>query len=312
MKQILSWFALLLVLGGGALAWTFTAGTLPSPPAYAGEWPAASSPPPMSLSRLPTGSMASQAAFAYRGGRFGESREFCMDAVLVRHPRGDLLFDAGFGKDVDRHFKLMPALLQATSTYRKGTPAAVQLAAQGYDPKTLAGVVLTHAHFDHVSGLDGLPGVPVWVNAPEQAFIESDNPNAVVARSLGALNYKPYEFSGGSYLGFEQHLDVWGDGSVVLVPAPGHTPGSTIAFITLPSGMRYALLGDLVWQMEGIELPAERPWLPRRLIGENDAKLQQNLLRIVALHKKFPQLKLLPAHDQRAFATVPVFPAKAQ
>jgi N-acyl homoserine lactone hydrolase len=45
---------------------------------------------------------------------------------------------------------------------------------------------------------------------------------------------------------------VWGDGSIVLVPAPGHTPGSIVAFIALPTGKRYALIGDLTWQLEGV------------------------------------------------------------
>ncbi|MEK6805996.1 MAG: MBL fold metallo-hydrolase [Pseudomonadota bacterium] len=312
MKRLLLSLILLLAFGIGALAWTFTAGTLEPAPPYTGSLPAASPPPEMSLSSLPTGSMDSQAGLAYRGGRFSEPRRFSMDAILVRHPRGDLLFDAGFGKDIDSHFQQLPALMRTLSKYQKGTPAGEQLSANGYAIKNLAGVVLTHAHFDHVSGLDSLPGVPVWVNQAESDFIEGGSRNSALARSFGALNYKRYAFNGGPYLGFASSLDVWGDGSVLLVPAPGHTPGSIIAFIALPSGVRYVLLGDLVWQMEGIELPAERPWLPRRLIGEDDAQVRGQIAQIAALHQQFPQLRLVPAHDSRIAATLPVFPAKVQ
>jgi glyoxylase-like metal-dependent hydrolase (beta-lactamase superfamily II) len=56
----------------------------------------------------------------------------------------------------------------------------------------------------------------------------------------------------GPYLGFPRSHDVYGDGSIVCVPAPGHTPGSIIVFVTLPNNVRYALVGDLVWQREGL------------------------------------------------------------
>ncbi len=312
MKRLLLAVVLLLAFGLGALAWTFTAGTLEVAAPIGGDLPPASPPAAMSLSLLPTGSMESKAALAFRGGRFSEPREFTMGVILVRHPRGDLLFDAGFGRDVDAHFKQLPALMQATTQYKKGTPAAAQLESQGYALKQLAGVVLSHAHWDHVSGLDSLPGVAVWVPEAEQTFIADGSRMSALIRSFGALNYKRYEFGGGPYLGFSRSHDVWGDGSIVLVPAPGHSPGSVIAFITLPSGTRYVLLGDLVWQMEGIELPAERPWIARQLIGEDSAAVRESIARVAALHRQFPQLRMVPAHDARIAATLPVFPATIQ
>mgnify|MGYP000744719557 CR=1 FL=1 len=136
-----------------------------------------------------------------------------------------------------------------------------------------------------------------------------DAPQAALMRSFKSLDYRKYEFDGGAYLGFPQSHDVWGDGSVVVVPAPGHTPGSVVVFLALPSGKRYALLGDLVWAMEGITLPAERPWLPRWLIGEDAAQVRENVTRLAAIHARYPEIELVPAHDMRALATLPHFPA---
>lgn len=300
---------ILMLVGLVALGRSFSAATLDIPPLAIDSLPKASPPAAMSLSMLPTGSMKSTAAFAFRGGKFGDEREFVMPVILVRHPKGNLLFDTGFGRNVDEQVKLNPKLMQLATTYQKGTPAADQLKAGGFKLTDLAGVVLTHSHWDHISGLDSLPGVPVWINAAEQGFIVDEPEKAAVLRSLGELNYKRYEFEGGPYLDFPSSHDVWGDGSIVLVPAPGHTPGSTVVFITLPSGKRYALLGDLVWQNEGINLPAERPWLLRRIIGENDAQVRENLLRVAAIHKRFPDIVMVPAHDSRAAALLPVFPA---
>src|SRR5690606_13598450 len=98
---------------------------------------------------------------------------------------------------------------------------------------------------------------------------------------------RDYAFDDGPYLGFPRSFDVWDDGSVVLVPAPGHTPGSVIVFVTLPGQRRYSLLGDLVWQREGIEWPAERPWLARRLLDEDDAGVRVAIARIAAVQRRW-------------------------
>jgi glyoxylase-like metal-dependent hydrolase (beta-lactamase superfamily II) len=78
-------------------------------------------------------------------------------------------------------------------------------------------------------------------------------------RLFTGIRYEEYGFEGGPYLGFPQSHDVYGDGSIVVVPAPGHTPGNVIIFVTLRNGTRYAFVGDLVWQLEGITLREERP-----------------------------------------------------
>ncbi|MEO6655300.1 MAG: MBL fold metallo-hydrolase [Pyrinomonadaceae bacterium] len=303
---------ILFVIGIAALMWTFTADKVEFTPLATDSLPAASPPEGMTISALPTGSMQSKAIFAFRGGSFGEKREFPMTAFLVRHPKGDLLFDTGFGRNIDEHAKVMPWLMRQISVYKHTKPVGDQLASANYPIEKLVGVVLTHAHWDHVSGLDSLPpGVPVWVDAAEKNFIFKRTRMTALINSFDNVNYKEYGFEGGAYLGFPASFDVWGDGSVVLVPAPGHTPGSIIAFITLPTGERYALLGDLVWQSEGIEIPVERPWLSRRLVEENDAEVRENIARIAAIHQRFPEIHMIPAHDDRAAGSIPVFPATA-
>jgi glyoxylase-like metal-dependent hydrolase (beta-lactamase superfamily II) len=102
---------------------------------------------------------------------------------------------------------------------------------------------------------------------------------------------------------------VYGDGSIIVVPAPGHTPGSVIIFVTLYDGARYALVGDLVWQLEGITLREERPWLIRQFADSDAAGTRQNLLRMIAIKEPLPELIIVPAHDIRAFAEMPTLPS---
>jgi glyoxylase-like metal-dependent hydrolase (beta-lactamase superfamily II) len=263
----------------------------------------------MRVSALPTGTIHSSAMLAFRGGNPLENRDFSMTAVLVQHPRGDLLIDTGFGREVDDQVKLLPLLMQLTTDYDKTTSAVEQLITQGYDLKLLAGVILTHAHWDHVSGLDSLRNTPVLVPTTEQTFISDGGDNSALAKQLTTDLLKSYAFVNKPYLGFAQQFDVWGDGSVVLVPAPGHTPGSVLVFLTLPSGQRLVLLGDLVWQLDGITQLAEKPWIARQLIGEDADAVRDAIAHVAAISEKFPQIKLLPAHDAKAMGTLPIYPA---
>jgi len=292
-----------------ALAWSFAPERLPTSSAPLGALPDARPPPEMTLSALPTGAMHAKAGFSYRGGSFSEPRDFTMTAVLVRHPRGDLLIDTGFGRRVAAHARTLPWLMRALSTWSAGAPAADQLRKARYDAGRLAGIVITHAHWDHVSGVPDFPGVPVWMNAEERSFVKSGAPMGSLMRSFGEKDVREYTWDGGPYLGFARSHDWYGDGSVVLVPAPGHTPGSAVVFVALPSGARYAFLGDLVWLREGIEIPAERPWLSRVLVDADAVAVRRGVSHVAAIHARFPQIVMVPAHDALAAAELPTYPS---
>ncbi len=305
MKKIVMMVLLVLALGLGALWLTFTAETLPVGQAPQIVVPEAHPPEGMKLSAVMAGKMFSPAAFAYRGGSFSEERVFGMGGILVQHPQGALLFDAGFGKNVDAHFQTIPKMMQLTSKYAKEPTVAEQLRAAGLDAASLKGVVLTHAHWDHVSGLGDLPGVPVWVTKEERDYIKNGPQLMALMRGFKGVSYRVYDFPQGPYLGYERSFDVFGDGSVVLVPSPGHTPGSIIAFVATPDGQRYALVGDLVWQTEGVDLPAQRPFLARDQVDWDAEQVRQGIVRMHQLQKAIPGLVVVPAHDRRAWARLP-------
>ena len=92
------------------------------------------------------------------------------------------------------------------------------------------------------------------------------------------------------------------------MPAFGYTPGSVIIFMTVPAGTRYAFVGDVVWQLEGITERETRPWITRRKADTDVEENSENLLRIVAIKERLPDLIIVPAHDIRAFAQLPKLP----
>ena len=287
---------------------TYRASPLPPPAALAGPLPTASPPAGMAMFRILTGVNHHSAAFGYRGGSFLERRDFSMGAVLVRHPRGDLLIDSGFGRSIDQQVRAMPFFFRSLTNYEIGRSAAEQLDAAGYDRKTIRGILLTHAHWDHTSALQDFPDAPVFVTGPERRFIDEGGWLTEIARAVPANRYKIYEFEGGPYLGFAASHDFYGDGSIVAVPAYGHTPGSMVLFVTLPDARRYAFVGDLAWQLEGITEREVRPWLVGLLGREEPSEVRENILRMAAIAAKFPSIVIVPAHDSRGFASLPDLP----
>ena len=152
------------------------------------------------------------------------------------------------------------------------------LGASGYDRSRLLGMLVTHSHWDHVSGLDELQ-VPIWMNSGEGRYAAED-PDGKVFRTVSvAHEIREYEFPGPPYLGFPSSFDVYGDGSVVIALAGGHTPGSVVVFVTVPAGTRYAFIGDLTWQLDGIRKRAERPLLLRKLADSDPGQVRQGLDR---------------------------------
>ncbi len=302
MRTVIRLLLLLLLVGVAALAWTFMPQDLAAPPAQAIAVPPVPATPGVEIKAILAGKMLSSAGFAYRGGNLMEERIFNMGGIVLVHPKGTLVFDTGFGKNVAEHFKTTPWLMQNTARFEQEPTVADQLAAAGIAP---AGIVLTHAHWDHVSGLEDLPNILVYVTQAELDFVNSGNPATELARKIGTTAYKTYDFSGGPYMGFDKSFDFFGDGSVVLVPAPGHTPGSILAFINTSDGNHYVLIGDTAWQSEGVDHPAEKPWIARRLVDNDPDEVRALLIRLHQLKQAVPGLIVVPAHDRRLWETLP-------
>lgn len=273
--------------------------------------PAASPPDGLAVYALTTANVGSTAMFAYRGGSPNEPRPFAMTAFLVEHPRGNILIDAGTASDGEAHFEEQSILMTALSEYEPGRSASDQLLEAGIATSALT-IIPTHAHWDHVSGVADLPGVPVWLPAAEADAISGAADGTEVARAVvDPKQIRRYAFDDGPYLGYHHSHDVYGDGSVVLVPAPGHTVGSVVVFVALPVGARYAFIGDIVWQREGITKPAERPWIARWLVDHDDDAVRDQIAHLAALDRRFPQLVIIPAHDARAAAELPPLAERA-
>src|SRR5262245_38548814 len=91
---------------------TFPASALPKPDPSTGPLPSATPPEGVAVAALVAGVNHRVAAYGYRGGSLFERRDFAMAGTLVKHPRGDLLIDTGFGRHIAEQFRTMPFLFR--------------------------------------------------------------------------------------------------------------------------------------------------------------------------------------------------------
>ncbi|MBW1761214.1 MAG: MBL fold metallo-hydrolase [Deltaproteobacteria bacterium] len=293
-----------------ALAWTFVKRPLSVPKTMGPALPPAALVDGVSFSVIAGADMKSQQGFSVRGGSLTKSFISGLAAFMIEHPQGRLLIDAGVAREVRQHLETTPLLLRILASLAVKQPTIDALAARGLGPGDLRAIVLTHSHWDHVSGLADLRDVPVWITAEELAHARSEDEGGKLYRQLEAedpLQLHDLAFIDDAYGPFAASHDFFGDGSVVIVPMPGHTPGSVAVFVNLPSGKRFLIIGDTSWTKEGVDWPAEKPWLARRMVDFDAAGVREQLVLLHQLQRANPDLTIVPAHDARVHATIAAF-----
>lgn len=302
--------ALALVLIAG-LGWSFTKRPLEVPPSSGVPLPALPNVEGVSVSVIPTAEIQTLEGFSVRGGSMINGFTSGVSAFLVEHPRGEFLVDAGAGRDVELHLGTAPMIMRAVTDVELLRPTVDALKAGGLEPRRLSGIWLTHGHWDHVSGLsDFQDQVPVWLSEDELEYLWKDG-SGQLFRELEAqfdLRIRKHEFIDGAYGAFPWSRDYFGDGTVLILPLPGHTPGSTAIMVNLASGRRYLFIGDTAWAKEGIEWPAERPFISRELVDDDPELVRDQLVFLHKLRQTNPEVVIVPAHDARVHAVMAQFP----
>jgi glyoxylase-like metal-dependent hydrolase (beta-lactamase superfamily II) len=155
-------------------------------------------------------------------------------------------------------------------------------------------ILVTHEHFDHLDGLASAPNLKSLISKTllTEEQVNSSSPAAIVSRipAEALEGYQP--------LSYTEHYVV-GSG-VVLIKAPGHTPGSQMVFVQLRDGTEYLFLGDVAWKMANVDLVRARPRaVSQFFLQEDRAKVALQLAAIKAVKDANPNLRILPGHDRK-------------
>jgi glyoxylase-like metal-dependent hydrolase (beta-lactamase superfamily II) len=232
-------------------------------------------------------------------------------AVLIEHHAATMLFDTSLGRQIDRQFaEQMPWYNQPLLNDLEVTPVRDQLDRSGV---RIDRILLPHAHWDHASGLADFPEVPVWAPYEEIEFSQKGgSPSILSSQFRHGVKWQPYDFMPRPFMGFERSHDLFGDGSLVLVPLKGHTPGSVGLFITLEDGRRFFFPGNLGWHPQGADASAKQRLSRSRLLDYDRAASRSVFERVQTLLKREPALTLVPAHDTRVHMALGYYPSWVQ
>jgi len=217
--------------------------------------------------------------------------DFIDVSYLIVHPRGTLMFDSG--EIADAELKGGPITKGVMSADK---PLLPQLAAAGYKPADVNFFALSHYHGDHTGNANEFAGATWIVQKAERDFMFAANhPEGTI---IDVASFSKLKDAKTKVLN-DENFDVFGDGTVVLMSAPGHTPGHQVLAVKLAKRGLVVLAGDLYHYPEerttgrtpSFEFNAEQSKASRAKIEQfvKDNKAELWIEHDIATHAKLPR-----------------------
>lgn len=199
-------------------------------------------------------------------------------AYQLVFPRQTLIVDAGLPRAMAKPDAMV---LDADPAAYARVQAAMEKAAQ---------IVVTHEHMDHIGGIAGHPHLAHLLPALRLTAEQLANSRGMLPAQLPAevmQGYQPLHYN---------RLAAIAPG-VVLIKAPGHTPGSQMVYVRRADGRELLFLGDVTWRLRNLDYLRERPLFMTLLIGENRAQVLAQFQALHDLREREPTVALVPGHD---------------
>ncbi|TCC26505.1 MBL fold metallo-hydrolase [Kribbella speibonae] len=229
-----------------------------------------------------------------------------INVYVVEHADGLVLFDTGQDRAsvTDPSYfprGLVGVVYDRLAKFRIGADETLdaQLGTLGYSVDDVDKAVISHLHQDHIGGIPQLSG-ELLITPAEWGELSGFSPEArgflrahidVPGRRWKHITFTPTDDPG--LAPFTEMYDVMGDGSIVLLPTPGHTPGSMSMLVRRRDLPALLMVGDLTYEAGLLER--------RRLPGVGDrGELGRTTDKVLALAERRPGLVILPAHDPTA------------
>ncbi len=212
---------------------------------------------------------------------------FVFSCYIIKHGDDYLLWDTG-------HAMTMPNVAPKVSLVD-------QLAKINVTPDQIKYVGISHYHADHTGQIASFPKATLLIGAKEWDAISAPKP-------AEGVNYKPFEswIKGDSKVEPQPiDKDVFGDGSVIMLRTPGHTPGHSSLLVKLAGMGPVIITGDAVHFRENLDTDG---------VPAFNFDRSQTVASIERLKKIAANLKatIIIQHDARDVEKLPAFPAFAK
>lgn len=230
-----------------------------------------------------------------------------INVYVIDHSDGLVLFDTGQDRAVMTDPDYYPDrvtgfFMRRLFRFHIGPDDTLtrQLEMAGDSVADVRKAVFSHLHLDHVGGIREILHADLIVSSEAWEHMLGPHPEreGVFRRDIdipGAkwqrVSFQPTDDP--SIAPFTHAFDLMGDGSMILLPTPGHLPGSLSMLVRRDGAPPLLFVGDLCY---GLQL-LERGQFP----GTGDKKaLRATFTKVLALKDKMPDLVILPTHDPRA------------
>jgi glyoxylase-like metal-dependent hydrolase (beta-lactamase superfamily II) len=229
-------------------------------------------------------------------------------SFLVHHPTaGPFVIDTGLHPSIAaRPAANLGRLLAwwARPRLEPGEDLPAQLRARGIDSKAIRVVVMTHLHYDHASAMSEFPGATFVVSEPEWVVATTERRPLLhgyrPAHYDYAFDYRTLRYDGShisSYASFGRTFDLFGDGSVRLAFAPGHSAGHQAVVCRL-ADRDLVIAGDALYNQRQL---ADAPLPPR---PADPHTFRRSLQELRLFRRQYPQAPIVPSHDAVFWETI--------
>ena len=227
-----------------------------------------------------------------------------LQCFLIEHRDGWVLFDTGIDPRVasdKSYIKQAIGRLLLPRIFRFDVSEVDRidhvLAKEGVDAREIRMAVISHLHFDHVGGIAQIPQADLLVSDREWAILSEAHPEREWILQeyieIPSANWRQISFMPTNdplFESFEGIHDVAGDGSMILLPTPGHTKGSISMLIRQQGWAPILLVGDLTYETALLE----QDIVPGT--GDRDTLLA-SFEKVRRLKERLPDMEIVASHD---------------
>jgi len=235
-------------------------------------------------------------------------------SVLIEREHDLVLFDTGIGTRIEEEMRppvywgnlFFHRCVMRTQFNSRRDALVHQLPRLGFKPTDVRNVIISHLHWDHAGGMRDFPHAHFFVGRREWDFATHLSKVALFKNAFikeqfcgAGLDIERIETdSRKPFKNFPASYDLFGDGSMIMIDLPGHSPGLMGLYVTMPSGRRFLFSADSFYFPEGLEQKKSKSALMQSLVSESP-EAAASLDRIHELMTSDPQLEIVGSHDYR-------------